>query len=117
MNPLFRPGALFGHATPHGDATPARVSVKRAYRDRAVDGLAFEPDARTAAHIRAHLPNAGSPSAELRACRVAAVLDKQAAFLADRTGTVEPPERFEVVEACQFAAEFIRDRIVVGVRR
>ena len=97
MNPLslFRLGALFGHATPHGDATPDRVSVKRAYRDRLVEEPAsFAPGASRpalnlggytmdrpldpdltgcdVAHIRAHLPNTPrAPEAPLRAALVA----------------------------------------------
>lgn len=67
-------------------------------------------------HIRQHLPNAAVPSANLRACRVAAVLDKQADFLADRTGTVEPPDRQEFIDACRSAAEQLRDGVVIGSR-
>jgi len=87
------------------------VNVTLTLRDEPVDALEFfsHPEA---AHIRRHLPNAASPN--LRACRVAAVLDRQAAFLADRTGTVEPPERWEVIEACRFAAEQIRDGVVIA---
>lgn len=44
-----------------------------------------------------------------RASRFAAVLAKHAEFLADRTGTVEPPERWELIQACRFAAEQLRD--------
>ena len=95
--------------------TPVGVNVTVTRREAEPErGLPFVVDQQTVEHIRKHKPNAAHPRAELRACRVAAVLDREAKFLADRTGTVEPPERFEVVDACAFAAEFIRDRIVVG---
>ncbi|SEJ55231.1 hypothetical protein [Frateuria terrea] len=91
---------------------PVNVTVtEREAKQEGVDWAA--PDAETVAHIGAHLPNR-PVSANLRAARFAAVLDRQAAFLADRTGTVEPPERWEVVDACRFAAEHIRDGVVIA---
>jgi hypothetical protein len=45
---------------------------------------------------------------------MASVLDREAAFLADTSGQIEPPERWEVIDACRFAAEHIRDGIVIG---
>jgi hypothetical protein len=54
-------------------------------------------------------PTAPAPREHARASRFAAVLAKHADFLADRTGTVEPPERWELIQACRFAAEQLRD--------
>lgn len=103
--------------SPQDLPTPVGVNVTVTRRE-AEPERGIEPDLTgcDVEHVRKHLPRAAHPSAELRACRVAAVLDREAKFLADRTGTVEPPERFEVVDACAFAAEFIRDRIVVGAK-
>lgn len=100
------------HTYPHVKPAAMPVNVTVTEREPTVDALEFTRDPATIKHIRDHLPNAASPN--LTACRHAAVLDKQAAFLADRSGKVEPPERWEVVEACRFAAEHIRDGIVIG---
>lgn len=74
--------------------------------------------------VRQHLPKrpiatpapvTEKPTIEhFRASRFAAVLAKHAEFLADRTGTVEPPERWELVQACRFAAEQLRDDATNG---
>jgi hypothetical protein len=104
--------------SPHANrmSVPVSVTTPKAQAcviDNEPAPLEFTRDPKLAAQIRNNLPNR-PVSHELRACRMAAVLDKQAAFLADASGKVEPPERWEVIDACLFAAEFMRDGIVVG---
>src|SRR5579875_69669 len=96
---LFRPRASARHATPHDDPTPVGVNVTLTRREATPErGLEFvsHPEAD---HIRAHLPRVASEN--LKACRFAVVLAREAAFLADTSGKVEPPERWEVIEACK----------------
>lgn len=111
---LFRRRASARHATPQHQPVTVPVNVTATIREAKPDGIEWTPpDAETVAHIDAHLPN--RPISEnLRAARFAAVLDREAAFLADKTGTVEPPEREALIDALQFAAGFIFDRIVIA---
>lgn len=97
--------------------TPVGVNVTVTRRE-AEPERGIEPDLTgcDVEHVRKHLPNVTHPSAELRACRVAAVLDRLADFLDDPAGVVSMPERPESTDALRFAAEFIRDRIVVGAK-
>lgn len=91
--------------------TPVGVNVTVTRREAEPErGLQFvsHPEAE---HIRAHLPRVASEN--LKACRFAAVLDREAAFLADTSGKVEPPERWEVIEACRAGAEALRDGVVI----
>lgn len=97
---------------PHAKPAVMPVNVTVTEREPTVDALEFTRDPATIKHIRDHLPNAASPN--LIACRYAAVLDREADFLADKTGKVEPPEKWEVVEACRFAAEVLRDTVVIA---
>ncbi|HEV2540227.1 MAG TPA: hypothetical protein VGU03_11020 [Frateuria sp.] len=94
--------------------TPVGVNVTLTRREAELErGIDLDLAGCDVDHIRKHLPSQ-PVSANLRARRFAAVLDREAAFLADKTGTVEPPERWEVVDACRFAAEFIRDSLVIA---
>jgi hypothetical protein len=102
---------LRARTSPQHLPTPVGVNVTVTRREAEPEcGLEFvsHPEA---AHIRAHLPRVASPN--LTACRFAAVLDREAAFLADKTGTVAPPERWEVIEACRAGAEALRDGVVI----
>jgi hypothetical protein len=98
---------------PHAKPVTVPVNVTVTHREAPTDALPFVVDPELAARIRADLPN--QPVSEnLRAARLAKVLDREADFLSDKTGTVEPPERREVIAACRFAAEHIRDGIVIA---
>lgn len=66
------------------------------------------------AHVRAHLPNATTPASSLTAARHAKVLDEQRAFLADTSHTVAPPDRQALIESLGFAADVLRDRVVIA---
>jgi hypothetical protein len=100
----------------HSSSAPVSVTTPKPHC-RVIDNepapLEFTRDPLLAAQIRNNLPNR-PVSNELRACRMASVLDREAAFLADTSGQIEPPERWEVIDACRFAAEHIRDGIVIG---
>lgn len=99
-------------AYPHANATVVPVNVTVTERDPAVDGIAWEqPDPQTVMHIHKHKPCAGHPSDTLRAARAAKVLDVHADYL---EGKGPAPELGEVIAAQRYAAEFMRDRIVVG---
>jgi hypothetical protein len=98
---------------PHAKPVTVPVNVTVTERDAPVDAIPFTRDPLLAAQIRNNLPNR-PVSNELRACRMASVLDREAAFLADTSGQIEPPERWEVIDACRFAAEHLRDGIVIG---
>jgi hypothetical protein len=98
---------------PHAKPVTVPVNVTVTERDAPVDAIPFTRDPLLAAQIRNNLPNR-PVSHELRACRMASVLDREAAFLADTSGQIEPPERWEVIDACRFAAEHLRDGIVIG---
>lgn len=68
------------------------------------------------AHVRAHLPNAPKPGpcANLQLARAAKVLDDEREFLVDTSGKAEPPDRAALIDALQLAADYLRDRIVIG---
>jgi hypothetical protein len=107
--PVRKPHA---RTSPQPDCTPMPVCVTTTAREALNDGVDWvQPDARTVAHIDAHLP--GKPSANLRAVRAARVLSQEAAFLNDTTGKVPPPDAIDLVAALQFAAEVLRDGIVI----
>ena len=87
---------------------PANVTTTT--REDGIDWV--PPDAGTVAHIDAHLP--GQPSDNLRIARTARVLSQEAAYLTDTTGKVPAPSAVDLVNALQFAAEVLRDAIVIG---
>lgn len=115
MNPFSR----LVHRKRRPQAPPpsrGRLATSTKPDDRHV-GLPFVLDDCEVDLVRRHLPKgATTPLPPIttmhehaRASRFASVLAKQAEFLADSTGTVEPPERWELIQACRFAAEQIRD--------
>lgn len=110
---FLAPAKRAARTAPHTDRTPLAVTLRRTNRDQPVEEFA-PADPHTVALIRQHLPNAEAPSPNLKACRHSAVLDREAAFLADTSGTIEPPERWEVIDACRFAAEALRDAVVIS---
>lgn len=97
---------------PHVEPACVGVNVTVTEREAGNDGLDWNPDPQLAARIRADLPNAPSPN--LIAARHAAVLDQEAAFLTDRKGNVPPPDEADLIAALRFAAEHIRDGIVIA---
>ena len=88
-------------------AQPARVGVNvtLTHRDASNDGLDWKPGehADLAAKIRQHKPTVGTNKPDMGTnlvmARHAAVLKQEAAFLADTSGTVEPPEREALIDA------------------
>jgi hypothetical protein len=101
---------------PHAKPVTVPVNVTVTERDAPVDAIPFTRDPLLAAQIRNNLPNR-PVSHELRACRMAAVLDRLASFLEDETGDVSMPEKPEAIKALRFGAEHLRDGIVIGGAR
>lgn len=104
---------------PHVEPARVGVNVTAAKGHRVVidhgqdDAIPYvRYDAETA-HIGKHLPNAGKdkPSMNLKAARYAAVLDRYADYL---QGNGPTPDLIELVDACRFAAESMRDGIVIA---
>jgi hypothetical protein len=100
----------------HSSSAPVSVTTPKPHRwviDNEPAPLEFTRDPLLAAQIRNNLPNR-PVSHELRACRMAAVLDRLASFLEDETGDVSMPEKPEAIKALRFGAEHLRDGIVIG---
>lgn len=111
---LFRRPTNRWHATPQPQPATVPVNVTATLREAPNDALEFVVDEQMADHIRRNQPNAKPISTNLRAARAARTLKQEAAFLADTSGTVPPPEREALIDALQFAAGFIFDRIVIA---
>lgn len=111
---FFRRRNRDARTAPHAEPARVGVNVMATERDGGNDGLDWNPDKDLAERIRADLPNAAPISTNLRAARAAKVLQQEAAFLADTSGNVAPPEREALIDALQFAANYIFDRIVIA---
>jgi hypothetical protein len=86
-------------------------------REAGNDGLDWKPGeyAELAEKIRVDLPNAPKPpSKNLIAARHANTLKQEAAFLADTSGKVPPPEREDLIDALQFAANRLFDSVLIA---
>lgn len=101
------------HRPPNAEPASVGVNVTVTERDPVDDALEYLRHDDLTAHIGKHLPNAGKdkPSQNLKAARAASVLDRYCDYL---QGTGPTPDLIELVDACRFAAESLRDGVVIG---
>lgn len=106
---LFHRRANRDRAIPHHQHVTVPANVTLTKRDEA-DGLAFTPCAKTANHIRKHLPRAAEP---LSVGKAGQVLLNYARWMEDPKSGLPCPDIYEVVAACKVAVDFICEKVTI----
>lgn len=101
MSLFFRKRQSKARKNPNRDHSTMPVSVTAENRQGDVCGL-----------DRSHVP--GPHDLDHRAAHAVMVMRQHSAFLADRSNTIEPPSREQLIEAYQDAEAFILGRLVIA---
>jgi hypothetical protein len=110
--PFFNRRKSAAQTPPQRHIPRVPVNVTATNREPLVDGLAYEPCAETARHIRQHLPVA-KPSLDLRAALAIGVIGQHGEFLAPGSGT-PPPDLEALLDAYKTIEQFVFERVRIA---